>query len=359
MSSSDLLAATRGIVEKERGSEADLLVLLGEIDERKLYLEQACPSMFAFCKREYRFSEDMAWNRIAVARMARRVPQVLDAIRTGQVHLAGLRVLGHHLTADNHRELLNEAAGKSRREIEEIVARIAPQPGIPTIIRRDLSEPGGSAAVLAAGKLGAAYVFPLAADLFKFQFSGSRACRDKLREAQDLLRHRVPSGDVGTIFELALDTLIAQVKQERFAATQNAKDGPNEKGAAMSPRPKGADVSARPAAARNVSPPPKKPEAPKKSRHIPNKVKRIVYARDGGRCAFIDERGRRCSATNALEFDHIDGFARTGCHDPNRIRLLCRAHNQHAAEKLYGRTLMEQFKASRRVSSKIARGPPS
>jgi len=33
-----------------------------------------------------------------------------------------------------------------------------------------------------------------------------------------------------------------------------------------------------------------------------------------------------------LEFDHLDGFARTRSHDPERIVLRCRGHDQHEAE---------------------------
>src|SRR3954470_11490820 len=85
------------------------------------------------------------------------------------------------------------------------------------------------------------------------------------------------------------------------------------------------------------------------SRHIPDPIKRAVYERDGGRCAFVDDRGRRCAATGALEFDHQDGFAETGTHEVDRIRLLCRAHNQYEAEKRYGRAFMESARKSHEV----------
>src|SRR5882672_11134011 len=68
LSSADLLAATRDLVRRSRGVEAELLVHLGEIDERKLYLGCAFPSMFTFCVGELGFSEDAAYNRITVAR---------------------------------------------------------------------------------------------------------------------------------------------------------------------------------------------------------------------------------------------------------------------------------------------------
>ena len=124
------------------------------------------------------------------------------------------------------------------------------------------------------------------------------------------LTHRGPSQN-------ELRALIDQVKKERFAVGRK----PRQKSAA---------------AAR---------ETP--SRHIPDSIRRKVYERDAGRCTFVDERGRRCAETGDLEFDHVDGFALTQVHDTDRIRLLCRAHNQHAAEKTYGRTFMERARSLR------------
>jgi len=37
--------------------------------------------------------------------------------------------------------------------------------------------------------------------------------------------------------------------------------------------------------------------------HLVGSIEREVYERDGGRCTFSDERGRRCGETGALEFD--------------------------------------------------------
>src|SRR5262249_44199347 len=130
----ELLSSTRELLRKTCVLEADLLIHLGEIDERRLYLDLAFPSMYLFCVGELGFSEDAAYNRITAARAARRFPAVIEAMRSGGVHLAGLRVLAPHLTIENHATLLAEAAGKSRRDIELLVARVAPQPSVRTII---------------------------------------------------------------------------------------------------------------------------------------------------------------------------------------------------------------------------------
>src|SRR4051812_18248265 len=318
----ELLAATRDILRRARVVETDLLVHLAEIEERRLHNEMAFPTMFAFCVDELGFSEDQAWNRTTVARAARRIPAMLDSLRSGAVHLTGLRLLARCLTEQNHRDLLAEAAGKSKRQIEEIVARLDPRPPVPDSFRKrpvgkqvtlEMTSPG--AAPSAPPRVQRAVVAPLSEDTFTVQFTASRALRDKFRRAQDLLRHRLPSGEIAAIFDKALDSLIEKIEKERFAAVGK-------------PRTEATEVA-----------------GPASSRQVPAAIRRHVYARDGGRCTFVDARGHRCKETGFLEFDHLDGFARTRSHDPERIVLRCRAHNQHEAEKMYGRDFMAEARA--------------
>src|SRR5207248_630502 len=229
----------------------------------KLYLDCAHPSMFAFCLDELGFSECAAYNRITVARIGRRIPAVIEAVRSGKVHLAGLRVLAPHLTAENHVVLLEQAAGKSKREIEEMVARLWPLPPVPTSIRRVLENPVAKSPPVPMSRAlwGSAdpsplpdearppspsphqesgpaatprdqhrpIIAPLSGEAFRFQFTGTRELRDRLQEAQDLLRHRVPDGDVSTILERALNMLIAEVKKERFGVGRKTRSESAEK----------------------------------------------------------------------------------------------------------------------------------
>ena len=336
MNDDDLLACTRELVRKSCGVEADLLLHLGEIDERKLYAERGFPSMHVFCMKELGFSEGGAYNRMGVARAARRLPAILDALRSGAVHLAGLRVLAPHLDEENHERLLAEAAGKSKREIEEMAARLSPKPPVPDSMRKlparptaSLFEPLAGAEPASADRMASPpleapsptrreerrpIVAPLSDDSYQIQFTAFRAVRDKIREAQDLLRHRVPKGELAVVIETALDALIDKLKKERFA---------------VGGRPRKQSVPAPSVSA---------------SRHIPDAIKRAVYQRAEGRCELVDESGRRCTETGGLEFDHLDGYARTHVHSVEGIRLLCRGHNVHAAEQLYGRAYMERLR---------------
>ncbi len=78
------------------------------------------------------------------------------------------------------------------------------------------------------------------------------------------------------------------------------------------------------------------------SRHIPAAVRRAVRERDGERCRFIDEEGRRCSEKYRLEFHHRHPFAMGGDHRPDNIGLLCPQHNRLLAEHDYGRAAIRR-----------------
>src|SRR5688572_593951 len=66
-------------------------------------------------------------RRVRVVRVAHSVPRVLDHLRSGAIHLTGLFVLAPHLNEETADALLAEARGKSRREIEYLLARWFPK----------------------------------------------------------------------------------------------------------------------------------------------------------------------------------------------------------------------------------------
>jgi hypothetical protein len=70
-------------------------------------------------------------------------------------------------------------------------------------------------------------------------------------------------------------------------------------------------------------------------------VRRQVYERDGGRCTFTSEAGKRCPATRLLEFHHVEAFACGGAATAGNLRIRCRAHNRYAAELAFGKDFMD------------------
>lgn len=145
-------------------------------------------------------------------------------------------------------------------------------------------------------------IVPLAPEQYKVQFTASRETHDKLRRAQDLLRHVIPNGDPAAIVDRALTLLLADLEKTRLAAVRQPRD----------PRP-----------------------ASPGSRHAPAAVKREVWARDGGLCAFVGSCGR-CTERGLLEFHHVVPYAAGGATDADNLQLRCRAHNAYEAEQWFG-----------------------
>jgi hypothetical protein len=142
-------------------------------------------------------------------------------------------------------------------------------------------------------------VRPLAAERYHVSFTASADTIEKLRLAQDLLGHAVPSGDVSSVFDRALTVLVEDLTRRKFAGTE------------------------RPRASGNP---------PGDGRHIPADVRRAVWKRDGGRCAFMGKEGHRCGARRRLEFHHVKPFAEGGRATVENIGLRCALHNRHEAD---------------------------
>ena len=290
LSDADLIAEARRLAVTERTATAALVRSLVELSARGLYRGQGCGSLYTFCTQVLGLSEDAAYNRIEVADLARRFPLVLDALDDGSLTLTAARRLAPCLTESNHVDVLKAARHKGKRELEELIARLAPRPDAPTEIAR-------------VDDADRTRVTPLSAERYRLQFTIGRDVRDKLQDVQDLLRHSIPDGNLEEIFDRALTLLLHKAQRQRFAATT------------------GASRVERPLVAG--------------SRCIRARVRREVWRRDQGRCAFVGPHGR-CTETTLLQFHHKVPFAAGGAATVENIELRCATHNRYEAELYFG-----------------------
>src|SRR5262245_52401472 len=113
LTNDQLLARLQGLAARGRDLTVELLVHLAELDTRRLYVPCGYASLFTYCRRALRLSEGEACDRIKAARAARRFPVILEGLADGTLSLTAVRLLAHHLTADNHRSVLASARGRS------------------------------------------------------------------------------------------------------------------------------------------------------------------------------------------------------------------------------------------------------
>jgi hypothetical protein len=336
-------------VRHARRVESELIAHLGEVDARRLYLREAAASMFVYATRVLHLSEAEAYLRITVARAAREHPALLARLASGELHLSGAALLAPLLTVGNREMVLARVAHKSKRQIEELLAELAPRPDVPASIRK-LPEPRGGllsgqgveaatselfldgvgpAALAPDVETGTSAIAdestgampqgpacrrdvlqPLARARYRVQFTASEALRDKLERLQALL----PGSDLASLVEQAVTEKLARLEARRFGRTKAPRKALAE-----------ADTSAR-------------------RRSIPAPVRRAVYERAGGRCAFVDAGGRRCEARSRLEFHHRHPHGYCGDRTPDNISLLCKAHNLHLAEIDYGQAVISRHR---------------
>jgi hypothetical protein len=263
----------------------------------------------------------------------------LQRLIEGTVTLTAVRLLSPHLTADNCEGLLEAARHKSKREVLQLVACLAPRPDVaPSVRRRPVTraaetlpnppmsdattiEPGelplepeavrvttgpsnndlGSAVPLRPSR---AEVMPLVPERYLIKVTVSGEAHENLRRAQDLLRHTLPTGDPAVVIERALKVLVDQLEHRRFARSR-------------APRSSVTVVA--------------------NSRRVPANVRRLVWERDGRQCAFVGANGR-CSETGFLEFHHLVPYAAGGRTSVENLALRCRAHNAYEAVQYFGAT---------------------
>lgn len=349
VSDDELLRRLSDLLQKSRRVEAELVAHIGEVDARRLYAREAAPSMFAYCTETLHLSEHEAYLRITVARASREHPVLLEMLGDGRLHLGAIAKLVPCLTQANRETLLARAAGKSKRQIEELVAELSPKPDVPPAIRRlperkAEAKPTASVA-LRPNELGPdrvtflptpttppsvppaqrTFVEPLAPARYKVQFTASAELHEKLNRLKALMRSSVPDGDLAAIIEEAVTEKLERLESKRFAKTK-------------APRKDLEQTSTSPS-----------------SRYIPAPVRRAVVKRDGNQCTFVSKGGKRCTKRDNLEFHHRDPFGRGGDHSPENLRLVCRTHNGYFAERDYSKKVMERYRRSPdRVSEPIA-----
>ena len=144
LSDAELLVRVKQLAQSERQATAALVAHLAEMETRRLYLGQGYASLFGYCTKVLHLSEHAAYNRIEAAKAAVRFPVILVRLAQGDVHLSAVKLLAPLLTPENHRELLDAAKHKSKREVEEMVARLRPQPDAPASVSKLPSSKGAA-----------------------------------------------------------------------------------------------------------------------------------------------------------------------------------------------------------------------
>lgn len=332
LSDDELLHRVSDLLTQSRRVEWVLVAHIAEVDARRLYARQASPSMIHYCMDVLHLSEGEAYRRISAARLSRKYPVILTMLEDGRLHLCGIGVLSKHLSDANYEDVLARATHKSKREVEKLVAELAPKPDVPPTIRKRPQRKAKAAPTESANELypdrveknappvepapqapeKRATVEPLAKARYKVEFTASEELRDKLKRLEAL----IPGSDLASIIDAAVSEKLERVEAKRFGKTKKPRKSLEE-----------ADTSP---GVRGISAP----------------VRRFVCERDGNQCTFEGPDGQRCPERDRLEFHHDEPYGLGGGRSAKNVRLLCRSHNAYMAELDYGKEKMDHYRRS-------------
>ena len=408
LSDDRLLERTKELSGIEHHLEVVVIDHLREIDKRRLYLRRGFSSLFDYAVRELGYSDAAAWRRIKAMRLCADVDGVRERLQNGSMTLNAAAQLQHAfdrqerkkkraarsapggtgfgaaaqsqngsapprsaerkpapaavLAPEARRELVEQAAGKSSRQVMQLLAEVDPELAAP-----------------------ADRVRPLGGGRWELKAVIDDECRRGLERLKGLLSHVDPHMTVGQLMgrlvregldrhdparpprggrraapakgaaqTSAPKTQAASARGADSAAPSAAKvsaqsaqpgdeaaDRPDTSAAKPATDTTSAPKTRRPgrqaatAGAARAAPPPRPQTSAAKvggatGRAIPAAVKREVWRRDRGRCRYVDRTsGRRCGSQHMLQIDYVVPYARGGAAEPNNLRLLCAAHHRY------------------------------
>ena len=407
LSDDRLLARTKELSGIEHHLEVVVIDHLREIHRRRLYLRRGFSSLFDYAVRELGYSDAAAWRRIKAMRLCADVEGVRERLRNGSMTLNAAAQLQHAfdrqerkkeraarsapggtgfgaaaqsqngsapersaerkpapapvLDPEARRELVEQASGKSSREVMQLLAEVDPELAAPADRVRPLG--GGrwqlKAVIDDECRRGLERLKGLLSHVDPHLTMGQLMAR-LVREGLD--RHdpaRPPRGRraapaKGTEQTSAAKTQAASARGADSAAPSAAKvsaQAPAQPGDEAADRPDtsaakpATDATSAPktrrpgrqaatAGAARAAPPARTETSAAKTgvtgRAIPAAVKREVWRRDRGRCRYVDRTsGRRCGSQHLLQIDHVVPYACGGAAEPNNLRLLCAAHHRY------------------------------
>ena len=425
LSDDRLLERTKELSRIEHHLEVVVIDHLREIHKRRLYLRRGFSSLFDYAVRELGYSDAAAWRRIKAMRLCADVDGVRERLQNGSMTLNAAAQLQHAfdrqerkqeraarsapgrtgfgaaaqsqegsalprsaerkppaqapvqvLDSEARRELVEQASGKSSREVMQLLAEVDPELAAP-----------------------ADRVRPLGGGRWELKAVIDDECRRGLERLKGLLSHVDPHLTMGQLMgrlvregldrhdparpprgrraapakgaaqTSAPKTQAASTRGAAPAAKQEAgadradssaakvsaqaaaqpgdeaADRPDTSAVKPAVKP-GADTTSAPKTRRldrqaatagvaQPAPPARTETSAAKTggatgRAIPAAVKREVWRRDRGRCRYVDRTsGRRCGSQHLLQIDHVVPYARGGAAEPNNLRLLCAAHHRY------------------------------
>ena len=301
-------------VKEERKATLLVLELIAEMDARKLYLKHGYSSLFVYLTTELNYSEGATHRRIASARAVNTYPEVKEMLLDGRLSLTNLSMLSKELTEENKDKLLSLASYKSTRELEKLLLDYKPakkkirEKIKPVVVKKEVrTTPLFDTKIKQESenhfRRRSSSPTQVIEKRLNLSFSVLEETQSLIDEVKTLLSGKFPKGaSLEDLFVAGLESIVSEHKRKNKAlGTRKSR------------------------------------KSKKRTRHIPNDIRKAVLERDEYKCSFKAENGKICSCNWDIEVDHIVPFVDGGKHTVENLRVLCGAHHRYVTENKFGR----------------------
>ncbi len=213
LKNSELDLRIKSLAQQERELLTQVLHVIKEINNRRLYLELGFSSLFAYLTESVGYSASSAQRRIDAARLLSEIPSLSEKIERGEIHLTQASMIQKaareikrtrqiRVSSEDKLELLASLSGKNHRDTDKQVAQYFDMPIIQKYFEKTQSD-----------------------DSVRLEITLSKNQYEKLKQAQALVSHAVPSNQIIDFIEYVSDKVIKQKATAAVASIKkNGKD---------------------------------------------------------------------------------------------------------------------------------------
>jgi 5-methylcytosine-specific restriction endonuclease McrA len=137
LSDKQLLIQTKLAVQSERRAMTEVLHLLKEVEQRKLFCDLNYSSIMEYAMKELQYTETAALRRIRAARLLKEIPSLESKIKDGTLSLTNLdKAIGlfnreEIKNTEDKKEILKQIENQTSREAEKTLLGLLPPNPLP------------------------------------------------------------------------------------------------------------------------------------------------------------------------------------------------------------------------------------
>jgi 5-methylcytosine-specific restriction endonuclease McrA len=303
----ELIQTAEQLFIKEKKIGDAILVVLGEIQHRRIYSELGFSSLFEMLVKHFKLSESTAYQKINLIKLIKEVPAAKEALLDGSASVSNL-VLAQTFINEKKKsedkvmspvekkEIIDHIKNKSYKQAKEQLAILNPQQAL---VKYKIKVING--------------------EQVNIQCTIDKGLQEKLNSIKNLISHKNPNPTMNELMHMMADIAIEQLEKKKGIDKKSRKEKvPTYRKACVTDKSeKNTNLKIR-------------------SRYIPKNVRREAYRRAQGQCQFVSSDGKRCDCKHLLEFEHSIPFARGGENDIETIQIYCREHNALKAKLEFG-----------------------